>query len=268
MSLYHLSPNKPDKDTVLLKDGRLLKAVNSKKNLWTEIDKNGQAISKWFNFHGEEHVELYLKNKNGDIVLMNYRAGSTSLVTAALYSANIIGQEQYYDEDFISFANLKLPGMKTFRSNGLKEFQEDRKKASKIYCIVNSDFDLHVMRKVNHFLGEYFKTAANVDDFIKYAKLCNATINNELSNFHYRTLCSFLLELKLSEDDITFYDVSKTDEFIEMFFGLPSVRHNVKHFKSLKIKDLTPEQRDSLYEIYDMDRKLFDRLKKNNRLII
>lgn len=267
MPLYHLS-KKLDNDTVLLKDGRLLKAVNSKKNLWTEIDKNGQAISNLFNFHGEEHAELYLKNKTGDIVLMNYRAGSTSLVTAALYSANIIGQEQYYDEDFISWANLKLPGMKTFRSNGLKEFQEDRKKASKIYCIVNSDFDLHVMRKVNHFLGECFKAGADVDDFIKYAKLCNVSMHNELSNFHYRTLCSFLRELKLSDDDITFYDVSKTDEFIEMFFGLPSVRHNVKHFKTLKIEDLTPEQKNSLYEIYDMDRKLFDRLKKNNRLVI
>lgn len=268
MPLYHLSPNKPDKDMVLLKDGRLLKAVNSKKNLWTEIDKNGQAISNWFNFHGEDHVELYLKNKTSEIVLMNYRAGSTSLVSAALYSANIISQEQYYDEDFIPWKNLKLPGMKTFRSNGLKEFQEDRKKASKIYCIVNSDFDLHVMRKVNHFLGEYFKTAADVDDFIEYAKLCNVTINNELSNFHYRTLCSFLLELKLSEDDITFYDVSKTDEFIEMFFGIPSVRHNVKSFTSLTIEDLTLKQRKSLYEIYDIDRKLFDRLKKNNRLVI
>ena len=52
MPLYHLS-KKLDNDTVLLKDGRLLKAVNSKKNLWAEIDKNGQDISRWFNFHSQ-----------------------------------------------------------------------------------------------------------------------------------------------------------------------------------------------------------------------
>lgn len=267
MPLYWLD-QEPDQDVVCIQDSRCLKVINRKKNIWAEIDKNRQAVSKWFNFHIKDHAELYLKNKNGDIVLMNYRAGSTSLVTAALHSANIISQDQYYDKDFVHWENLELPGMKTFRANGIKEFQEDRKKASKIYCIVNSNFDVHIMRKVNHLLGEYHKSGIDVDDFIEYARLCNLTSNNELSNFHYRTLSSFLTELKLSENDITFYDISKMDEFIEMFFGVPSVRHNVKRFKSLKIEDLTPEQKNTLYEIYDVDRKLFDRIKKNDRLVI
>lgn len=266
MPLYSLK-REPDTDIFHI-NGITIKAINKKKNLWVQIDKNGQAASNWWNFHLKDHAELYLKNKNGDIVLMNYRAGSTSLVTAALYSANIISQEQYYNKDFISWNNLKLPGMKIFRANGHKEFQEDRKKASKIYCIVNSDFDSHIMRKVNHFLGKFTKTSIDADDFIEYAKLCNLTINNELSNFHYRTLWSFLTELKLSEDEITFYDISKMDEFIEMFFGVPSIRHNVKTFASLKMEDLTPEQKKSLYEIYDVDRKLFEKIKKTNRLVI
>lgn len=221
------------------------------------------------NFNQRIHVELYIKNKNNDILIINHRAGSTSLITCALYDIGNLTKDRYDDPNFLFWKYMFNSKYAVFRKASIPTFQIDKLRAKNIYMVINSDIKKHIIRKLNHCKRE--QTRNNINDAITFMRLCNVDEDhNDYSNFHYISTTSLLRQLRIEPEKIKFVDISKIEDFSKMFFDVPYyVPRNVSTDKrDITWDDLTLDQQEELSNIYRSDRELFEKIKSNGNLII
>lgn len=128
------------------------------------IDSYGNVICNFywtFRLPSPNHPELYIRNKNDDILIINHRAGSTALITAGLYALGAISKEVYDDPNFLFFDHVRDDKkLQVFRFADLETFQTDRLEAPNIYMVINSDVKKHIIRKLNHCKKNSLKTTS------------------------------------------------------------------------------------------------------------
>lgn len=250
--------------------------LSNEYNIYTEVDKYNNVYFPGCSLSGLTHVEIYIKNDNNDIIILNHRAGSTSIITCALYKKKLIPDECYFDKNYLFWNDLNR-NTSFFRKKNISDFKNDVNSCNNIYMVINFDIKTHILRKLNHLVRERRKKF-NYIEYDKFLNICieylkyNNTdeLKNLCSNFHYTSVYSKLNLLDISYDKIKFYDTSKTKEFCEMFFNIPFVKHNERKPSDINIEwnDLTAEQQNKLLNIYKNDIILFDNIKKLNNIVI
>lgn len=152
-----------------------------------------------FRLPSPNHPELYIRNKNDDILIINHRAGSTALITAGLYALGAISKETYDDPNFLFFDRVRDDKkLQVFRFADLETFQTDRLEANNIYTVINSDVKKHIIRKLNHCKK---RSKNNIDMAIEFMRLCNVDEeHNDYADFHYISLSSLLRQLKIESE--------------------------------------------------------------------
>lgn len=250
--------------------------LSNEYNIYVEVDKYNNVYIPECSLVTSIHVEIYIKNDNNDIIILNHRAGSTSIISCALYKKNLISEKCYFDKNYLFWKNLDSRTT-FFRKKNIHDFKNDAKICNNIYMVINSDIKTHILRKLNHLVRERRKKF-NYIEYDKFLNICieylkyNNTdeLKNLYSNFHYTSVYSKLNLLDISYDKIKFYDTSKTKEFCEMFFNIPFVKHNERKPSDINIEwnDLTAEQQNKLLDIYKNDIILFEDIKKNGNIVL
>lgn len=231
------------------------------------IDSYGNVICNFywtFRLPSPKHPELYIRNKNDDILIINHRAGSTALITAGLYAIGAISKETYDDPNFLFWDHIRDDKkLQVFRFADLETFQTDRLEANTIYMVINSNVKTHIIRKLNHCKK---RSKNNLNVAIEFLGLCNVDEgHNDYSDFHYISLTSLLRQLKINPEQIKFVDISKIEDFAKMFFEVPYLvpRNVSKDEADITWDDLTSSQQEELLKIYHSDCQLFEKIKSN-----
>lgn len=248
---------------------RYLKLISKDLDIWDFFDSYGNIISKQFNFK-DNFCYLYIVYNN-NVLIINQRCASTSLMTSYGYIKNIITKNQLNDKNYVYWNDHDISEKMTDKCKkyDIKYLRQLlNSKDINIHMVINPSIQDDIMkrfnvikRKVNNYK---FHNEKEKNDIIFNILKYNNTNNNYIDNCdpHLITRYSYFKFFDIDIKKVNFWSLDNINGFSNFFFGFDNVEHHVDHkINKTKWNDLSINQQNELLSIFKNDQILIDKIK-------